>query len=452
MADFRGRVRYMPDAELSYNPKDKKRCDYFTNKPGLFSGVHRCISAMKDVVALTHGPPGCNFSCKTICGELYLPPYTNTVGPNVLWDEGSLVFGNERNLEQAILEVNQTYKPEGIIVLATNTSGTIGEDIPGVVAKMRERLGIPVLAIPESVDFASLDQERGECLPLVAIIEELMCPSAERFDRSVNLMLCVDWKTIGPQGNLSEFKRVIEKTGIQVNMIIPVGNTLEELIHKAPKATLNVVLTANHEAVAKGMTEKFGIPYILVQEPFGLELTRDALLAIANHFGTEEKAWKVIEEEERAALESVKKYLSFTKGLKAGVQNYGCRAPMQALALRELGLEVKIIVLREPTEYSLLETKRTCQRGDMDPEVFIYPSTDELAEILDTHNLDLLLGAWVGTTPPSARRKAGCHYSTESQVETLWGYSGFVKIARDIAHLVFHGFDYRFRSYLASKG
>lgn len=442
----------MADGELSGNPKDKKRSAHFTNKPGLFSGVHRCIFAMKDVVALTHGPPGCNFACKTICGELYLPPYMNTTGPNVLWDESSLIFGNEKNLEEAILEVNQRYKPRGIFVLGTNTSGTIGEDIQGIVSRVRAGLEIPVLALTESVDFVTLDQEKGECLPLLAVIDELMHPPSEVYDRTVNLMLCVDWKTIGPQGNLSEFKRLVEKVGIGVNLIIPVGCSLGDLIHKAPRAALNVLFTENHEPVTEAMKKKFGTPYVKVWEPFGLRVTREALLAVADSFGMKERALEVIDEEEKAALEAVKGYIPFIKGLKAGVQNYGCRASMQALALRELGLDVEVIVLREPTESSLLQIKRVCEWGDMDPEVFIYPSLLELEEILDRYNLDIIFGAWEGTAPPLVRKKAGCYYSSESKAEALWGYRGFVRMARDVAHLISYGFDYRFKKYLKGRG
>lgn len=450
MAAFRGKVRYMSDEELNYNPMDKKRCAPFVNKSGLFSGAFRAIFSMKDIIPLAHGPMGCNFACKTISTCLYCPPYTETLGPNVLWDEKGLVFGNENNLEEAIVAVSQAYKPGGIIVVATNTSGTIGEDIPGVISRVGKSLGIPILALTDCVDFASLHQEGGENLVLVSIIKELMEPPPEIYEKSVNLMVWIDWKGIHPGGNLDEFKRLIEKMGIKVNLIIPAGNSLQDLIHEAPKAALNVLITGDHEAVGKAMQERFGTPYIHVLQPYGLKLTKEALLAIAGYFGMEEKASQVIEEEEKEALQAVKEYLPFIQGLRVGVQNFGSETHAQALALGELGLKVEVISFTRVSDYSLMETKRVCEWGNMDPEVFVQATVPEYDEMLATHNFDLLFGTWEGNGPRVTDRVGAC-YNPEHEAEAVMGYRGFVKMAKDLAYLVSHGFGYKFRRYLPGR-
>ena len=61
--------------------------------------------------------------------------------------ENDIIFGGEKKLYKAILEVKQRYQPAAVFVYNTCVTALIGDDLEAVCQKAAERTGIPVVPI-----------------------------------------------------------------------------------------------------------------------------------------------------------------------------------------------------------------------------------------------------------------------------------------------------------------
>ncbi|MFP4139765.1 MAG: nitrogenase molybdenum-iron protein subunit beta [Planctomycetota bacterium] len=96
-------------------------------------GLHGCLPH-------SHGSQGCCAYHRSALTRHYKEP---VMAATSSFTEGSSVFGGQSNLLQAINNIFTTYDPDVIAVHTTCLSETIGDDIPQIAAKAREKGTIP---------------------------------------------------------------------------------------------------------------------------------------------------------------------------------------------------------------------------------------------------------------------------------------------------------------------
>ncbi len=96
-------------------------------------GIHRCLPH-------SHGSQGCCAYHRSALTKHYKEP---VMAGTSSFTEGSSVFGGQSNLLQAINNMFTIYDPDVIAVHTTCLSETIGDDIPQIVEKAREKGHIP---------------------------------------------------------------------------------------------------------------------------------------------------------------------------------------------------------------------------------------------------------------------------------------------------------------------
>lgn len=96
-------------------------------------GIHRCLPH-------SHGSQGCCAYHRSALTRHYKEPI---MGGTSSFTEGSSVFGGQSNLLQAIDNIFTIYDPDIIAVHTTCLSETIGDDIPQIVDKARDKGLIP---------------------------------------------------------------------------------------------------------------------------------------------------------------------------------------------------------------------------------------------------------------------------------------------------------------------
>ncbi|MHC5728237.1 MAG: nitrogenase component 1, partial [Nostoc sp.] len=110
-------------------------------------GAMVSVGAITDVVHLVHGAVACTHNPWATHGslssgsQLYQTAFTTDFGEN------NVVFGGEKKLYKAILDVAQDYNPAAIFVYATCITALIGDDIDSVCKMAAQKIDIPVVYI-----------------------------------------------------------------------------------------------------------------------------------------------------------------------------------------------------------------------------------------------------------------------------------------------------------------
>ena len=220
----------------------------------MFLGAYRMASSLKDCVVLVHGPSGCHF------GPNFFEVLTNNLSSNAtvsVMRERSVVYGGTENLEKAIRLTRKHYKNKRIIVLSSHVPSIIGDDLEFVDADIYLDCG------------GFQPMWRG----MEAFLEKLgdfICENEYKASESTtaNLVNLVGFQrdVACAEEDLAELKTILSFFDVEVNVI---PDSLKKLKY-ARYANLNVVFGYGVK-LARRMEREFGIPYIVVDYPYGVE-------------------------------------------------------------------------------------------------------------------------------------------------------------------------------------
>lgn len=154
--------------------------------PCKFQTAAVVISGINNVVPIVHGPRGCTYSIRgvRVAGCQYRGrPYEPTVCTAL--NESHVVFGGEGRLARAILEVDQKYHPDLIVVMSTCCPGITGDDVEGIARQARGQVKAEITTIRSEGfggDFRSGHEQAFR------VIVDLMEPPKETIPHSVNIV------------------------------------------------------------------------------------------------------------------------------------------------------------------------------------------------------------------------------------------------------------------------
>ncbi len=303
--------------------------------PCKFWTAYAVINGIKHCVPLIHGPTGCTYSVASAykmnaCNYKGCPfEPTSCTALNEL----CIVFGGEGKLYEAVIEAKKKFNPDLIVILSCCCSGIIGDDVETVAQRVEKEINTRVVAL-RSEGFGG-DFRSGHEEAFKAIVS-LMEPH-ELKKNTINIV----GARIGPTNTewpqeIDELERIIHKLGVHINAIIAGGCTLEE-IKRAPSAELNVSWCYDWgQKIGVLMEEKFGVPFSRTGLPYGHKAMRDWILGIAEPMNLEEKALKLIEEEEEKVKEDIQKINNLLEGKSALIEIAEYPGPMRALALARM--------------------------------------------------------------------------------------------------------------------
>ncbi len=268
---------------------------------------------------------------------------SNWVSTNLT--ESDVVHGGEAKLEKAIVEVYERYHPKSIVVFQTCTPSIIGDDVAGIIDRMRERLDIPILAA-YCEGFKTKVWATGYDVAFHAIVHGFI--ESDREGRPPRrepgrqnprpLVNVINLASVGKPDE-DEITRLLNAVGIDVN--IGPNFATREAIRNMTQADLTISVCPTHDDYfVEYLSQEYGIPYVLKDMPIGLENTRTWLLDIAGHFGLETKAAEVIAAEEQKVLRAVAKYKPLLAGKSVFLSAGEFRALVTGALFQELGLEV----------------------------------------------------------------------------------------------------------------
>ncbi|BAZ06547.1 nitrogenase MoFe cofactor biosynthesis protein NifE [Calothrix sp. NIES-3974] len=112
-----------------------------------FDGAMIALVPITDAAHLVHGPIACAGNSWGSRGSLSSGPMLYKMGFTTDLSENDVIFGGEKKLYQAILDIYHRYNPAAIFVYSTCVTALIGEDMDAVCQAAQKKIGTPVIPV-----------------------------------------------------------------------------------------------------------------------------------------------------------------------------------------------------------------------------------------------------------------------------------------------------------------
>ena len=113
----------------------------------VFCGSRVVLYPIADALHIVHGPIGCAAYTWDIRGALSSGPQLHRNSFSTDLQEMDVIYGGEKKLEAALLELIAHHSPKAAFVYSTCIVGLIGDDVSAVCKRVAAKTGIPVLGV-----------------------------------------------------------------------------------------------------------------------------------------------------------------------------------------------------------------------------------------------------------------------------------------------------------------
>jgi len=407
----------------------------------------KVLSGIRNSIVITHGPSGCAFGVKqayklTNCRNSG-SPYEAVVSTN--FDERRIIYGGDKELESAILEVDRKYSPDIIFVASSCATGIIGDNIDAVVETMRSEVNCRIMTI-HCEGFAG-EYRSGFDLVFKKITELMDPPTDESRAKLSNSVNIVGGK-MGPERtevatDVKELVRLIHGLGSNVHSVIA-GNCSFGELKQAPSVAVNCTLCLDiGYAIGTAMREKYGTPLNSTILPYGIKATQLWLEGTARQLGRENESQELMKreyEEIRDEFEEARRYIT---GKTAIVEGHDAIKSLSIAHMLERDFGMRVIIYnfhpwstqaRETSIDYLLET-------GLDPEILITKGTLAFGKYESMRQTEEELLSFLGELDPQSTVYFGSSLSfphiplvdlNAILNRPRFGYKGALKVAKCI--------------------
>src|SRR6266581_940165 len=328
-----------------------------TERSCAYDGARVVLMPITDVIHLVHGPIGCagnswdNRGARSSDSQLYRRGFTTEMLEN------DVIFGGEKKLYKAILDLAERYKDQAraVFVYATCVTAMTGDDVEAVCTAAQEKVAIPV--IPVNTPGFIGDKNIGNRLAGEIMFKYVIGTAEPEYTTDYDINLIGEYNIAG---DLWGMLPLFDRLGIRVLSCFSGDAKFEELRY-AHRAKLNIIICSKSLTnLAKKMQKTYGMPY--VEESFyGMTDTAKALRDIARELDNivnglekrvmQDRVERLIEEEEAKCRAAIAPYRTRLEGKTAVLFTGGVKTWSMVNSLTELGVEV----LAAGTQNSTLE-------------------------------------------------------------------------------------------------
>jgi nitrogenase molybdenum-cofactor synthesis protein NifE len=391
----------------------------------VFCGSRVVLYPIADALHVIHGPVGCASYTWDIRGSLSSGPQLHRLSFTTDLKERDVVFGGEKKLYHALIELIDKHQPKAAFVFSTCIIGVIGDDVEAVCRQVTREKGIDVIPVmSEGFNGTKKDGYKiaNEALARLVGTNNDFKPS----NYSINIL--GDFNLAGELWILAEYYK---KLGVEIIACMTGDGRVDE-IRRAHHASLNVVqCSGSIMHLAKDMKEKYEIPFMKVSY-FGIEDMSEALYEVAKFFKDEEmmtKARELVSNEISKLLPALQPYRQKLEGKKAAIYVGGAfKAISLVKALRLLGMQTVVVGSQtgNAEDYKLL--KELCDEGTI---IVDDSNPNELSEFVKLTGAHLFIGG-VKERPIAHKLGLGfCDHNHERK-EALAGYVGMMNFAKEV--------------------
>jgi nitrogenase molybdenum-cofactor synthesis protein NifE len=328
-----------------------------TERSCAYDGARVVLMPITDVIHLVHGPIACagnswdNRGARSSGSQLYRRGFTTEMLEN------DVVFGGEKKLYKAILDLAERYRDQAraIFVYATCVTAMTGDDVEAVCKAAQPKAGMPVIPInaPGFIGDKNIGNRLAGEIMFKHVIGTAEPPELGEYP--INLI-----GEYNIAGDLWGMLPLFDRLGIQILSCFS-GDAKFEDLRYAHRAKLNVIICSKSLTnLAKKMQKTYGMPY-LEESFYGMTDTARALRDIARELDNtvnglekrvmQDRVEQLLAEEEEKCRRSIAPYRGRLEGKRAVLFTGGVKTWSMVDALRELGVEI----LAAGTQNSTLE-------------------------------------------------------------------------------------------------
>ncbi len=347
------------DTEEKGAPKFCKRSEpgEGTERSCAYDGARVVLMPVTDAIHLVHGPIACagnswdNRGARSSGSQLYRRGFTTELLHN------DVVFGGEKKLYRAILDLAKRYAGEAkaIFVYATCVTAMTGDDVEAVCRAAAEKVPVPV--IPVNAPGFIGDKNIGNRLAGEVLLDRVVGTAEPPFRTAYDVNLVGEYNIAG---DLWGILPLFERLGIRLLTCISGDARFEEL-RWAHRARLNVIVCSKSLTnLARKMRKRWGIPW-LEASFYGMTDTARALREMARALDVGNggegdhtmrgRVEALVADEEARCRDRIAPHRARLAGKRAVLFTGGVKTWSMVNALGELGVEV----LAAGTQNSTLE-------------------------------------------------------------------------------------------------
>jgi len=396
----------------------------------VFCGSRVVLYPIADALHLIHGPIGCAAYTWDIRGALSSGPELHRLSFSTDLQEKDVVFGGEKKLYRALVELIETHKPKAAFVYATCIVGIIGDDVDAVCRQVSRETGIPVLPVhSEGFKGTKKDGYKAACEALFKLVGENPVDSVS--PRSINIL--GEFNIGGEAWIIRDYYR---RMGVEVVSVMTGDGRVDD-VRRSHGAALNVVQCSGAMTyLAEMMKEAYGIPYIRVSY-FGIEDQSRALYDVAAHFSEDPAIMKrtrgIVREEVGRIYPELQTIRARVGGKRAAIYVGGAFKAFSLIkALRQLDMDVVLAGSQTGNDSDYKTLRDMCDDGTI---ILDDANPLELSRYIIEKRADLIIGG-VKERPIAYKMGIGfCDHNHERKIP-LAGYEGMLNFAREVCRTV----------------
>ncbi|WP_026731057.1 nitrogenase iron-molybdenum cofactor biosynthesis protein NifE [Fischerella sp. PCC 9605] len=398
-----------------------------------FDGAMIALVPITDAAHLVHGPIACAGNSWGSRGSLSSGPQLYKFGFTTDLSENDVIFGGEKKLYKAILDIHKRYQPAAVFVYSTCVTALIGEDMDAVCKAAAKKIGIPIIPV-NSPGFVG-SKNLGNRIGGEALLEYVVGTEEPEYTTPYDINLIGEYNIAGEMWNVLP---LFKKLGIRVLAKIT-GDARYKEVCSAHRAKLNVMICSKALInMARKMEERYGIPYI--EESFyGVEDINRCLRNIAAKLGEslrdssasrdlQERTEKLIAEETSALNVKLAPYRDRLKGKRVVLYTGGVKSWSIISAAKDLGMEVVATSTKKSTEEDKARIKQLLGQDGITLEK---GNPQEILRVINETNAEMLIA---GGRNQYTALKARIPFLDINQERhhAYAGYSGMVEMAREL--------------------
>jgi len=393
----------------------------------VFCGARVVLYPIADALHLVHGPIGCAAYTWDIRGALSSGPELHRLSFSTDLQEKDVIFGGEKKLYQALVELIDRHQPKAAFVYSTCIVGIIGDDINAICRRVAEEKGIPVL--PVASEGFKGNKREGYYAACKAMFDLTGTGDTSGIPK-LSLNILGDFNLAGEIWIVRDY---FKRMGVTVVANMTGDGRVDDL-RRSHGASLNVVQCYGATIeLAKMMQEAYGTPFIRVSY-FGIEDMADALYDVAKFFEKDdpeimERTKALVREELSVMYPKLAELRRDLEGKKAAIYVGGAfKAFSLVKAFRHLGMKTVLVGSQTGTEEDYRELAAIT-----DPGTIIVDDSNplELSAFLQEKEVDIFVGG-VKERPIAHKLGVGfCDHNHERK-EALEGFIGMYNFAREV--------------------
>jgi nitrogenase molybdenum-cofactor synthesis protein NifE len=389
-----------------------------------FDGAMIALVPITDAAHLVHGPIACAGNSWGSRGSQSSGPMMYKMGFTTDLNENDVIFGGEKRLYKAILEIKNRYNPAAIFVYSTCVTALIGDDLDAVCQKAAEKAELPVIPV-NSPGFVG-SKNLGNRISGESLLSYVVGSAEPEYTTPYDINLIGEYNIAG---ELWGVLPLFEKLGIRVLAKITGDARYQEVCY-AHRAKLNVMICSKALInMGRKMEEQYGIPFI--EESFyGVEDMNRCLRNIAAKIGDrnlQERVEQLIATETAELDRQLEPYRARLRGKRVVLYTGGVKSWSVISAAKDLGMEVVATSTKKSTEEDKARIKDLLGQDGMLEK----GNAQELLRVIAQTKADMLIA---GGRNQYTALKARIPFLDINQERhhPYAGYVGMVEMAREI--------------------